>query len=55
MEKIKFTEEQQYMLDVKMAVALITQLQKEGKLSQKAMEKIRKQAKKELDKRSKIC
>lgn len=55
MGKIKFTEEQQYMLDVKMAVALITQLQKEGKLSQKAMEKIRKQAKVELAKRDKMC
>ena len=55
MGKIKLTEEQQHMLDVKMAVALITQLHKEGKLSQKAMERIRKQAKMELAKRNKIC
>ena len=43
-----FTDEERYKMNVKMAVSLIKHLHKEGKITDKAMEKIEKDAKKRL-------
>jgi adenylosuccinate lyase len=44
-----FTDEERYKMNVKMAVALIKHLHKEGKITDKAMDKIKKEAKKMVD------
>lgn len=44
-----FTDEERYKMNVKMAVSLIKHLHKEGKITDKAMEKIEKDAKKRIE------
>ena len=44
-----FSPEERYKMNVKMAVALIKQLHKEGKISDRAMDKIEKLAKKKIE------
>lgn len=50
MEKSFFTKDQQEMMDTKLAVALIRELHKERKISDKAMAKIEKMGQERIDK-----